>query len=72
VQIAALNIHAEADALARRLSSMVSAAYGVTPGGGPPTVYRVRIGTFKTRREADTMASRLQKEPERFKPWVTR
>jgi cell division protein FtsN len=36
-----------------------------------PTMYRVRIGKFKTKREAETVAARLQKE-EQFKPWVTR
>ncbi len=34
-------------------------------------VYRVRIGKFKTRREAETMATKLQKE-EQFNPWITR
>jgi len=34
-------------------------------------VYRVRVGKFPTRREAETIAARLQKE-EQFKPWVTR
>ncbi len=30
-------------------------------------MFRVRVGTFKTRREAETVAARLQKE-EQFKP----
>jgi cell division protein FtsN len=34
-------------------------------------IYRVRVGKFKDRREADTVAARLQKE-EQFKPWVVR
>jgi hypothetical protein len=34
-------------------------------------VFRVRVGTFKTRREADVVAARLLKE-EQIKPWVTR
>jgi len=33
--------------------------------------YRVRVGKFKTKREAETVAARLQKE-EQFKPWITR
>ena len=36
-----------------------------------PQVYRVRVGKFPTRREAESIASRLQKE-EQFKPWITR
>jgi cell division protein FtsN len=34
-------------------------------------VFRVRVGKFNTRREAESVAARLQKE-EQFKPWVTR
>ena len=71
VQLAALNSRAEADAMARRLASKGYAAYVVTPAGGTPAVYRVRVGTFNTRREAEAAASKLEKE-EQFKPWVTR
>jgi cell division septation protein DedD len=71
VQIAALNVRSEADAIAKRLSSKGYAAYVLTPASGTPSVFRVRVGTFPTRREAETMAAKLQKE-EQFKPWVTR
>jgi cell division septation protein DedD len=71
VQVAALNVRGEADAIARRLATKGYSAYVVTPPNGTPSVFRVRIGPFKTRREADSMASKLQKE-EQFKPWVTR
>jgi cell division septation protein DedD len=71
VQLAALNSRGEADALARRLSSKGYSAYVLAPGGGAPAVFRVRVGTFDTRREAEGVADRLQKE-EQFKPWVTR
>lgn len=71
VQIAALNVRSEADAIAKRLSSKGYAAYVVSPASGTPTVFRVRVGKFPTRREAETVASKLQKE-EQFKPWVTR
>ena len=71
VQIAALNVRSEADAIARRLSSKGYAAYVLSPANGTPTVFRVRVGKFNTRREAETVAARLQKE-EQFKPWVTR
>ncbi len=71
VQIAALNVRSEADAIAKRLSSKGYAAYVLSPANGTPTVYRVRVGKFTTRREAETIAARLQKE-EQFKPWVTR
>jgi cell division septation protein DedD len=71
VQIAALNIRSEADAIAKRLSSKGYAAYVISPPNGTPAVYRVRVGKFTTRREAETVAAKLQKE-EQFKPWVTR
>jgi len=71
VQIAALNVRSEADAMAKRLSSKGYAAFVLPPANGTPAVYRVRIGPFNTRREADSVAVRLQKE-EQFKPWVTR
>ena len=71
VQIAALNVRSDADAIASRLASKGYAAYVLAPADGTPMVYRVRIGKFGTRREADTVAAKLQKE-EQFKPWVTR
>jgi cell division septation protein DedD len=71
VQVAALNVRSEADAMARRLSSKGYSAYVLASANGAPAVYRVRIGTFKTRREAEALAARLQKE-EQIKPWVTR
>ena len=71
VQIAALNVRSEADAIARRLSSKGYAAYVLAPANGTPSVFRVRVGKFNTRREAETVAAQLQKE-EQFKPWVTR
>jgi cell division septation protein DedD len=69
--VAALREHNEADAIAKRLVSKGYGAYVLTPADGTPNVFRVRIGKFKTRREAETVASRLQKE-EQFKPWITR
>ena len=71
VQIAALNVRSEADAIARRLSSKGYAAYVISPANGTPAVYRVRVGKFPTRREAESVAAKLQRE-EQFKPWVTR
>ena len=71
VQIAALNVRSEADAIAKRLSSKGYAAYVMSPVNGTPSVFRVRVGKFPTRREAESVAARLQKE-EQFKPWVTR
>jgi cell division septation protein DedD len=71
IQLAALRERAEADAIVKRLAGKGYPAYVVAPAKGAPEVYRVRVGKFKDRREADTVAARLQKE-EQFKPWVVR
>jgi cell division septation protein DedD len=71
VQVAALNVRSEADAIAKRFVDKGYAAYVVSPAQGSAAIYRVRIGSFKTRREADTIAAKLQKE-ERLTPWVTK
>ncbi len=71
VQVAALNVRSEAEAIAKRLTAKGYAAYVQAPTSGTANVFRVRIGTFKTRGEAQAVASRLQKE-DQFKPWVTR
>ena len=71
LQVAALRDRSDAEAIAKRLVSKGYAAYVLAPARGTPAVYRVRIGKFKTRREAETMAAKLQKE-EQFNPWITR
>jgi len=72
VQVAALRAQREADAVAKRLSSKGYAAYVMSPAAGAPAaVYRVRVGKFNNRREAEQVAARLEKE-EQFKPWVVR
>lgn len=70
VQVAAVNARGEADAIVKRLSGKGYAAYVESPKGSA-TVFRVRVGTFRTRRDAQTVADKLKKE-EKFKPWVTR
>jgi septal ring-binding cell division protein DamX len=70
VQVAAVNARGEADAIVKRLSGKGYAAYVEMPKGNA-SMFRVRVGTFKTRREAQTIADKLKKE-EKFKPWVTR
>ncbi|MES1254060.1 MAG: SPOR domain-containing protein [Acidobacteriota bacterium] len=71
VQVAALNVRGEADAIAKRLASKGYGAYVLPSASGSPQVFRVRVGKFASRREAESIATRLQKE-EQFKPWVTR
>jgi len=71
VHVAAVNARNDADAIAKRFNSKGYSAYVEVPPNGTGTVFRVRIGTFKTKREAETIAAKLQKE-EQIKPWVTR
>jgi cell division septation protein DedD len=70
VQIAALKIRSDAEAIAKQLSAKGYAAYVMSPATGT-AVFRVRVGKFGTRREAETIADKLQKE-EQIKPWITR
>jgi cell division septation protein DedD len=71
VQITALRDRGEADAIVKRLASKGYPAYVVNPLPGKPPVYRVQVGRFQERAEAERIASKLQKE-EQFSPWVTR
>jgi cell division septation protein DedD len=71
VQVAAVQSRSEADAIAHRLSSKGFPSFVSTPGSGAPRVYRVRVGKYKDKREAEGVARRLQQE-EQFKPWITR
>lgn len=71
VQIAALSEKSEADTIVKRLSDKGYQAYVLAPSSKAAPVYRVRVGKFKSRRDAELVASKLEKE-EQFKPWVIR
>ena len=68
LQVAALNEKGQAEAIARGLLDKGYAAYIVAPptSGG---MFRVRVGKFKERREADAVMRRLKKE-EQLEPWI--
>lgn len=68
VQVAATKSRGEAETIARRLSVKGYPTF-VTTGGA--NMFRVRVGKFADRRQAETIAHKLQKE-EQFKPWITR
>ena len=70
VQVAAVNVRTEADAIVKRLAGKGYSAYVEVPKGAAST-FRVRVGTFDTRHEAQDVADKLKKD-ENFKPWVTR
>ena len=71
MQVAAVRERSEADTIARRLSLKGYDAYVQSPAAGAPRVFRVRVGRYAERRQAEAIAARLQKE-EQFKPWITR
>lgn len=71
IQVTALSQQSEADSIATSLSGKGYPAYVLAPEPGAPAVYRVRVGKFKDRREAESIAARLQKEGQ-FKPWIVR
>ena len=70
VQVAAVRERAEAEVIARRLSTKGYPAFITTPANAA-RVFRVRVGKYPERREAETVSNRLEKE-EQFKPWITR
>jgi cell division septation protein DedD len=59
-----------ASGIVQRLSKKGYPAFMVA-SGGPASIYRVFVGRYKDRDEAQRVADRLQKE-EQFKPWITR
>jgi cell division septation protein DedD len=69
VQLAALNSRGEADAMVKRLNAKGYEAFVQVPAENAPAIFRVRVGNYPTRGEAETVAARLQKEGQ-FKPWV--
>jgi cell division septation protein DedD len=71
VQVAAVTDRREADAIAKHLAAKGYPSFVTTPPNGTPRTFRVRIGKYPTRRDAESIAARLQKE-EQFKPWITR
>ena len=71
VQVAAVRQKAEADAIRGRLARKGYPAFVATAGTPGAPTYRVRVGKYPSKREADTIASKLERE-EQFKPWVTR
>jgi cell division septation protein DedD len=72
VQIAALRDRAAATAIVRRLSGKGYQAFIVEPQRGAPAPgYRVRVGPYPDRRQAEQASRRLERE-EQFKPFITR
>ena len=68
VQVAAVTQLPEAEMIARRLGTKGYPAFVTTAGA---SVFRVRVGKYTNRTDAETVADRLERE-EQFKPWITR
>lgn len=59
------------DGQAERLTGKGYPAFVVNPSGSSPAaIYRVHVGRYNDRREAEQVARRLEKE-EQFKPWIS-
>lgn len=71
VQVAAVTSRNEADAIAKRLLGKGYPTFVTTPGNGAPKMFRVRVGKYPSRRDAESIAAKLEKD-EQFKPWITK
>jgi DedD protein len=72
VQVVALTDRAAATAVVRRLHAKGYPAFLVTPQTGAPVQnYKVQVGRFEDRAQAEQIAGRLKKE-EQFQPWILR
>jgi DedD protein len=71
VQVAALRDRTDAAAIVKRLADKGYPAYLQDPSPGSKPVYRVQVGRYPTRGEAEKIAARLKSE-EQFSPWITR
>jgi cell division septation protein DedD len=62
----------EADTLAKELIAKGYPAFVMDPAKGAPAgIYRVRVGKYKSRQDAEQIAARL-KSVEQFAPWIAR
>ena len=72
VQVAALRGGAAAEAMAEQLLAKGYPAYVLEPfPNAPAQVYRVQVGKYADRHEAEQVMRRLEQE-EQFTPWITR
>jgi cell division septation protein DedD len=68
IQVVALKTQEAADSLVNRLREGRYRAY-VEPGGSAG-LYRVRVGRFDSRAEAEQVSAKLR-DVEKFKPYIT-
>jgi cell division septation protein DedD len=71
IQVQALQNRAAASSIVEGLIAKGYPAFLLQPVAGAPPIYRVQIGRYVDRREAEQVARRLEKE-EQFKPDIKR
>jgi DedD protein len=72
VQIVALRDRQTANSIVSRLTGKGYPAFLVDPAAGAPApVFKVQVGRYADRDEAEQVRRRLEKE-EQFKPWISR
>lgn len=69
VQVTALKDRAAAAAIAQRLSAKGYPAFVLDPAAGSPVIFRVQVGRFADRPEAEQVKRRLEKD-DQYKPYV--
>jgi cell division septation protein DedD len=72
VQVVSLRDRGAANQIVQRLQGRNYPAFLVAPSPGTPTqLYKVQVGKYKDRAEAERIQARLKKE-EQFDPWIVR
>jgi cell division septation protein DedD len=72
VQVVALTDRSAANAVVQRLAGKGYPAFLVSPQAGAPVQnYKVQVGRYADRAEAEQIKNRLKKE-EQFEPWILR
>jgi cell division septation protein DedD len=71
VQVAAYQREGDASAVRDRLVKKGYPAFVTSASTAAGTWFRVRVGGYDTRNEAQAVATRLKRD-EQFEPWVTR
>ena len=69
VQVVSLQDRSAAAAIAKRLSGKGYPAFVLDPAAGGPRIYRVQVGAFTDKTEAEQASRRLERD-EQFKPFV--
>ena len=73
VQVAAYRDRREADTLARQLIAKGYPAFVMEPVKGAPTaLFRVRVGKYKTLKDAEAVSARLQSAEQFNTAWIAR